>query len=84
MACNNSGNVKVPDQVNTTVQVQPVTGEIIVKHVITMELPTIFTDTCRQQHLNDQAAYNDCVVKYINELIKLLNSINPGQLPVAP
>jgi proline dehydrogenase len=82
--CYNSGNVKVPENVNTQVQVAPVTGEIIVKHIMTIELPTVFTDTCKQQHPNDEAAYNACVAKYIEELLKIINSINPGQLPVQP
>lgn len=82
-ACYNSGNVKVPEQVNTTVTVQPVTGEIIVKHVMSIELPSIFTDTCKQQFPNDEAAYNKCVTDYINDIIKIIGGLTPT-VPVQP
>lgn len=82
VACGNQNEVKVPEQVN--VSVAPVTGEVIVKHVLSIELPTVFTDTCKAQHPNDTVAYNACVAKYIEELIRILNSINPNELPVVP
>ena len=84
-ACNNKAEVPATVQVNAT----PVTGEVIVKHVITMELPAVFTDTCRAKY-NDRdypnpeersVLYNKCVADYINELIKILNGITPPQLP---
>lgn len=81
-ACGNNNRAEVPETV--TVNSGPVTGEITIKHVITIELPTIFTNTCKSQHPTDEEAYNECVTKYINELLKIINSINPGQLPVVP
>lgn len=82
IGCGNQNEVKVPENVN--VNVAPVTGEVIVKHVLSIELPTVFTDTCKAQHPNDPVAYNACVAKYIEELIRILNSINPNDLPVVP
>ena len=85
ISCNNKAEVPATVQVNTA----PVTGEVIVKHVITMELPTVFTDTCRAKY-NDRdytnaeeraVLYNKCVADYINELIKIINGITPPQLP---
>lgn len=85
MGCNNKAEVPATIQVNAA----PVTGEVIVKHVITMELPTVFTDTCRAKY-NERdypnpeertILYNKCVADYINELIKILGSITPPQLP---
>lgn len=80
--CGNNNKAEVPANVNVTTG--PVTGEIIIKHVLSIELPTVFTDTCKSQHPTDEVAYNECVTKYINELLKIINSINPGQLPVVP
>lgn len=77
-ACNNKAEVPATVQVQTA----PVTGEIIVRHVMQIELPTIFTDTCRQAHPNDEVAYQACVTNYINQLIQIINGINPNQLPV--
>lgn len=79
-ACGNK--VSIPETVQ--VQTAPVTGEIVVKHVIQIELPTIFTDTCRQRYPADEAAYQQCVTAYIEQLIKIIQGINPGQLPVIP
>jgi hypothetical protein len=79
MACGNK--VEVPENVNTQVQVQPVTGEIIVKHVLSIELPTVFTDSCRTQFPADEVAYQKCVTDYINQIIKIIGGINPSQLP---
>lgn len=75
-----ANEVNVPETVQ--VQTAPVTGEVIVKHVLTIELPTIFTDTCRQAHPNDEVAYQSCVTQYINQLIQIINGINPNQLPI--
>ncbi|NJO65130.1 MAG: hypothetical protein HC836_45590 [Richelia sp. RM2_1_2] len=81
-ACGNNNSAEVP--ANIKVETGPVTGEIVVKHVITIELPTVFTDSCKSQHPDDEVAYNECVTKYINELLNIINSINPEQLPVQP
>ena len=82
VSCGNNVETKVPEKIE--VQTAPVTGEIVIKHIMQIELPTIFTDTCKKQHPNDEAAYQDCVAKYIEQLIKIIGSINPGQLPVIP
>lgn len=89
-SCNNSGNVKVPENINANITTAPVTGEVVVKHIISLELPTVFTDTCKAKY-NDRdypnaeeraIGYNKCVADYINELVRILGSITPPQLPV--
>lgn len=76
-ACNNKAEVPATVQVQTA----PVTGEVIVRHVMQIELPTVFTDSCKQQFQNDDAGYNKCVSDYINSIIKIINGIDPNQLP---
>ena len=82
IACGNK--VELPENVNTQVQVQPVTGEVVVRHIFQIELPTVFTDSCRTQFPTDEAAYQKCVTDYINQIIKIIGGINPNQLPVIP
>lgn len=77
-----ANRVEVPENVN--VQVQPVTGEVIVKHVLSLELPAVFTDNCRQQFPNDAVAYNKCVTDYINSILQIINGLDPSQIPVIP
>lgn len=78
-SCGNK--VEVPRNVSAQVQVQPVTGEIVVKHVLSIELPTVFTDSCRATFPNDEAGYQKCVTDYIDQIIKIISGINPNQLP---
>lgn len=74
-----ANRVEVPETI--TVNTPPVTGEITVKHIITLQLPTIFTDSCKSQFPDDEVAYNACITEYINSLLTLINGLNPGQLP---
>lgn len=78
LATSCANKVEVPATV--AVNVAPVTGEITVKHVIQLELPTVFTDSCRQQFPDDEIAYNTCVAEYINDIISIIGNINPEQL----
>jgi len=75
MATSCANRVEVPK--NVDVAVAPVSGEIIVKHVISIELPAVFTDSCRQQFPDDPVGYNACVAAYIQDIIKIIGSINP-------
>lgn len=77
ISCNNKAEVPATIQV----QAAPVTGEIIVRHIMQIELPTVFTDSCKQQFPNDDAGYNKCVSDYINSIIKIINGIDPNQIP---
>lgn len=92
MGCMNK--VEVPNKVENCFK-DPVTGactnhaDITVTHVITIELPTIFTDTCKKtwndvdfpdQTVRD-VGYNKCVTDYINQLMNLVKGLNPATLP---
>lgn len=89
VGCANDTKVSVPENIKADVQVQPITGEVIFKHVLTIELPSVFTDSCRarfneQTHPNVEERsllYNKCITDYINSLMSIINSINPNQLP---
>lgn len=75
LATSCANRVEVPK--NVDVAVAPISGEVIIKHVISIELPAVFTDSCRQQFPNDPVAYNACVAGYIQDIIKIIGSINP-------
>lgn len=79
LATSCANRVEVPAAV--AVNVAPVTGEITVKHVLSIELPTVFTDSCKSQFPEDETAYNACITDYINSLLAIINNLQPGQLP---
>lgn len=75
VACGNK--VEVPSQIETKVNVSPVTGEITVRHIIQIELPTVLSDDCKNKYPNDETAYNACVSEYIKYLISIINQVPP-------
>lgn len=80
-ACGNQ--FSVPADINTNVngnvkvEVAPVTGEVIVRHLIQIELPTVLSDDCKRKFPNDVEAYNACVSEYIKYLISIINQVPP-------
>lgn len=89
--------VEVPNKVEQCFK-DPKTGEctneavINVKHTISIELPSVFTDECKRiwnetdypdKSIRD-AGYNACITDYINSLMELLNNLNPTDLPPVP
>lgn len=65
------------------------TNETVVRHVISVELPSILTDSCRakwnETDYPDEAVrnagYNACVSDYINQIVQIIQGINPADLP---
>lgn len=88
-------SVNVPATVETTQCIQKsdgsCTSELEVRHVITVELPTILTDNCKKiwneidypDQATRDAGYNSCVSEYINSLLELIRGIKPADLPSA-
>lgn len=83
-ACGN--RFEVPADINTNVngtvkvEVVPVTGEVTVRHLIQIELPTVLSDDCKRKFPNDIEAYNACVSEYIKYLISIINQVPPAGL----
>lgn len=85
--------IEVPAKVETTQCIQGTDGkctsDINVHHTISIELPIVLTDSCRQTWNETTypdeairvAGYNACVSDYINSLQQLVNSIQPTDLP---
>lgn len=86
-------SVNVPSTVETTQCIKTATGtctsELMVKHVISIELPAVLTDSCRAtwnptdfpDEAIRNAGYNKCVQDYINSILELIKGINPSDLP---
>lgn len=89
--------VEVPAKVEQCFK-DPKTGEctnqveVTVKHIITLELPTVFTDQCKaiwnetdypDKSIRD-AGYNACISEYINSLLDIINNLNPQDIPQVP
>ena len=96
IGCMNTIKAEVPSQVETCIKDSK--GEcsnqveITVKHIISIELPTVFTDACTATW-NDQdypdksirdAGYNACVSEYINSLLEIIGNLSPTDLPEIP
>lgn len=95
IGCGNK--VEIPNTVNQCFK-DPKTGEctnhadITVRHIISIELPTVFTDQCRTQFNETDypdpviraAKYNKCISDYINSLLSVINGLDPATIPVVP
>lgn len=91
LGCGNK--VEVPSQVTTIQCIQDAQGKcttsLDVKHIISLELPTVLTDQCKivwnETDYPDktirEAGYNKCISDYINSLLELIKGINPTDLP---
>jgi len=94
IGCNNNVKTEVPAKIENCFKNE--TGEctnvVIVKHIISIEVPSVFTDQCRTKYnVTDypdpvirESLYNQCVADYINQLTNIINSLNPNNLPVVP
>jgi hypothetical protein len=76
-ACANQFSIPSDINGNAKVEVAPVTGEVIVRHLIQIELPTVLSDDCKRKFPNDVEAYNACVSEYIKYLISIINQVPP-------
>lgn len=86
--------VEVPAKVEQCFK-DPKTGEctnqveVTVRHIISIELPTVFTDSCRKKFNETdypdavvrEAGYQQCITDYINQLMSVVNGLNPQDLP---
>lgn len=87
--------VEVPNKVEQCFK-DPKTGEctnqaeVIVRHIISIELPAVFTDECKAKW-NDRdypdpvvraAGYNQCIAAYMNDIIKAIQGFNPASIPL--
>lgn len=84
--------LQVPDKIEACIQdpeTKKCTNQAVVKHIITLELPTILTDTCKAawseaaypDQQTREAGYNKCVSDYISSILALINDIRPEELP---
>lgn len=80
--------VEVPANVTTCVQDKETgvcSNDMNVKHTITIELPTVLTDSCRKQFNSTdypdptarESGYQACVSEYINQLLEIINGFQP-------
>lgn len=68
------------------------TNSVVVKHIITIELPKAFTDTCDAKYpvteypdpsIRDPL-YQKCISDYISQLMSIIKGVNPSDLPPLP
>jgi hypothetical protein len=92
-----ANKVEVPAKIEQCFK-DPKTGEctnqaeITVRHIISIELPTVFTDQCKAtwneidypDSVVRNAGYQKCISDYINQLLSVINGLNPSDLPVIP
>jgi len=88
-----ANKVEVPATVEQCFR-DPKTGEctnqveVTVKHIISIELPQVFTDFCKTKWNETdypdpvvrEVGYQQCISDYINQLLSLVNGLNPQDL----
>lgn len=65
------------------------TSEITVKHVVTIEMPTQFIQTCEDKYKDTPepektVLIQECISGYTDQIIDIINGINPNDLPPIP
>lgn len=92
ISCGNKVETSVPAKIEHCFK-DDVTGkctsEITVKHVVTIEMPTQFIQTCEDKYKDTPepektVLIQECISGYTDQIIDIINGINPNNLPPIP
>jgi hypothetical protein len=92
VSCANKVETSVPAKIEHCFKddaTQKCTSEITVKHVVTIEMPTQFIQTCEDKYKDTPEPektilIQECISGYTDQIISIINGINPVDLPPIP